>query len=397
MESLQELYKIGQGPSSSHTMGPRRAATRFGAEHPDATSFRVTLYGSLAATGRGHLTDLALQAGFAPRSVEIAWQPNETLPLHPNGMDLVAVDAAGNSLAKWRAYSVGGGTIRDDATFHQAPNPVYRLSTMREILAAISEGGSSFWEFVEEAEGPAIWDYLSTIWRAMQATIARGLAQEGVLPGSLKLQRKSSSHFIKSQHEAGLMKKTNEIFAYALACSEENAAGGMVVTAPTCGSCGILPAVLYCLQQEFHLPETRMLHALATAGVVGNLAKTNGSISGAEVGCQGEVGVACSMAAGAATYLLGGSPRQVEYAAEMALEHHLGLTCDPIAGLVQIPCIERNAMGAVRGLDCAAFALLSDGVHKISYDQVVQVMLATGRDLKCKYRETSLGGLAQGG
>lgn len=394
MDSIREIYRIGIGPSSSHSMGPRRAAERFAGENAGASSFRVTLYGSLAATGRGHFTDKAIGDALSPRHAEIIWREDVILPRHPNGMVFESLDEKGSVLKTWRVYSVGGGALRDEETFDCPHVTVYPHASMTAILDHVVKSGITFWEYVEIYESKQIWEYLGSVWNGMKNAIERGLAGEGVLPGKLSLQRKASSYYVKAHTATGYIRQINLLFAYALACSEENASGGTVVTAPTCGSCGVLPSVLYLLHREYEFPEPRILHALATAGVIGNLAKTNASISGAEVGCQGEVGVACAMAAGASSYLLGESPHQIEYAAEMALEHHLGLTCDPIEGFVQIPCIERNAMAAARAMNCTIFSMFSDGRHKISYDDVLKTMLQTGRDLKDGYRETSRGGLA---
>lgn len=393
MESLTELFRIGYGPSASHTMGPRKAAEIFLAEQPNASRFRVTLYGSLAATGKGHLTDQAITEALKPHPVELIWHPETELPLHPNGMEFEALDADGVGMGSWRVYSTGGGALKVEGVSELRHN-LYKLNSMEEIVAHVSEKAEPLWRYVVEQEGEAIWEYLKKVWHVMRDSVKRGCNGVGILPGELKLPRKSFSFFLKARQDRGLFQRANLLFAYSLAVSEENAAGGEIVTAPTCGSCGVLPAVLYYLQETNRLPEKTILHALATAGLIGNLVKTNGSISGAEVGCQGEIGTACAMAAGAAVQLLGGSPAQVEYAAEMGFEHHLGLTCDPVAGLVQIPCIERNAFAATRALDSAEYALLSDGRHRISFDEVVKTMSQTGRDLKLSYRETSTGGLA---
>jgi L-serine dehydratase len=265
---------------------------------------------------------------------------------------------------------------------------------MQEILSHCERTGQSLWEYVEACEGSQLWDYLSQVWETMQASIERGLKAEGVLPGGLGLPRKAWSFYRKAALSGPYFQRHGHLSAYTLAVSEENASGGEIVTAPTCGSCGILPGVLRYLYETLNCPRDSVLRALATAGLVGNLAKHNASISGAEVGCQGEVGVACAMAAAAATQLMGGTARQIEYAAEMGLEHHLGLTCDPVAGLVQIPCIERNALAAAKALNCADYALFTDGGHHIAYDEVVSVMRETGHALPSLYRETSLGGLA---
>lgn len=395
MKSLRELYRIGLGPSSSHTMGPRFAAQAFKAANPTAARLRVTLYGTLAATGRGHLTDRAVSVPFAPTPVDIVWLPDRLLPRHPNGMQFEALDAGGGVLAARVVYSVGGGALLDENGQPDGGDDVYPYAGMREILDETEGEGRRLWELVDRHEGPPIWPYLSGVWTCMRRAIASGLNAEGRLPGTLNVPRKASAYHARAQSLAGYFGQTALQFAYALAVSEENAAGGEVVTAPTCGACGVLPAVLFFLQQQAQLSDEKIHRALATAGLIGNLVKRNASISGAEVGCQGEVGTACAMAAGAAAQLLGGSVRQIEYAAEMGLEHHLGLTCDPIGGYVQIPCIERNAIAAVRAVDCAAYALLSDGQHIVSFDEVVRTMWETGCDMKASYRETARGGLAK--
>lgn len=397
MESIRELFRIGYGPSSSHTMGPRCAAETFARRYPEAAGYRAILFGSLAATGKGHGTDTALARAFSPKPLDIEWHPETILPRHPNALRLTALDSQGQSLAEHMAYSVGGGKIVWDDESLLPEKSVYGLSTMSAILEHLGKTGQVFWEYVEECEGDSIWDYLKSIWAAMTAAVERGIEAEGILPGGLGLQRKASSYFIRANGFRGSLKRRSLLFAYALAVAEENAAGGQVVSAPTCGSCGVLPSVLYNLSRNYDYSESKILRALATAGLVGALVKTNASISGAEVGCQGEIGVACAMAAGAAAQLFGGTPAQIEYAAEMGLEHHLGLTCDPIGGLVQIPCIERNAFAASRALDANTFALLSDGRHRIPFDVIVKTMMRTGCDLPSIYRETSQGGLAAAG
>ncbi len=394
MESIQELYRIGVGPSSSHTMGPRRAAEIFCERYPSAATYRVKLYGSLAATGRGHLTDAALKSVFVPGALEVIWRYEKELPFHPNGMRFTAVDANGKALGRWEVFSVGGGALRDEGSL-PIPQQVYDLNKMYEILDQCKLTGQALWEYVEAREGVQIWEHLRKVWDVMQAAIERGLHAEGVLPGGLGLARKSWSFYRKTMLSGQVLQRAGLVSAYALAVSEENACGGEIVTAPTCGSCGIVPAVLRYLQEVLKCSDDSILRALATAGLIGNLAKHNASISGAEVGCQGEVGVACAMAAGAAAQLLGGTSRQIEYAAEMGLEHNLGLTCDPVAGLVQIPCIERNAFAAAQALASADYALFTDGGHRISYDEVVSVMRETGQALPSLYRETSVGGLAK--
>lgn len=394
MESLKALYKIGNGPSSSHTMGPKKAAALFAVRCSGAETYRVTLYGSLAATGKGHLTDAAILSVLEPIApTRIVWQPDIELPRHPNGMLFEGL-AGGKVVESWQVYSVGGGALADDSALLDPPQSVYPLTTIAGIEAWCYREGKTFWEYVDDCEGPEIWDYLDTVWTSMCDTIVRGLNNDGVLAGGLKVARKASTYWVKSKSYTDSLKSRAQIYAYALATSEENAAGGIVVTAPTCGSSGVVPAVLYHLANSRNFLRIRILRALATAGLFGNVAKTNASISGAEVGCQGEVGVACAMAAAAACQLFGGTPAQIEYAAEMGLEHHLGLTCDPVCGLVQVPCIERNAIAAARALDTNAYATLSDGKHLVSFDKVVQVMNETGHNIPSLYRETSKGGLA---
>ena len=395
MKSLRELYRIGLGPSSSHTMGPRFAAQAFKASLTFAARIRITLYGSLAATGSGHLTDIAVTEPFLLTPVDIIWAPDRLLPRHTNGMQFEALDEAGSVIASRIMYSVGGGALLNEAGEPDGGGDVYPFTCMQEMLEQTEREGSLLSELAGQYEGPTLWPFLDGIWDAMRHAIERGLNAEGKLPGALHVQRKASDFHARAQNMAGYFGQTALLFAYALAVSEENASGGEIVTAPTCGSCGVLPAVLYFLQKQSNLSNEKIVRALATAGLIGNLVKRNASISGAEVGCQGEVGAACAMAAGAACKLLGGSGRQIEYAAEMGLEHHLGLTCDPIGGYVQIPCIERNAIAAVRAVDCAAYALLSDGQHIVSFDDVVRTMWETGCDMKSSYRETAQGGLAK--
>ncbi|MDR1054394.1 MAG: L-serine ammonia-lyase [Prevotellaceae bacterium] len=392
MESIKTIYKIGYGPSSSHTMGPKKAAEQFSAKNPRAISFRVTLYGSLAATGIGHLTDVAIINALSPKSTEIIWEPEVFLPFHPNGMKFEAMEF-GELKDEWIIYSIGGGDLSDETT-KVTHEWVYEMTTMDEILTWCQKSGKNFWEYVQDCEGKEIWDYLDEVWKTMTAAIERGIDEEGLLPGGLGLQRKASSYSIRAKSYSDSSHSRALIYSYALATSEENAAGGKIVTAPTCGSSGVLPAVMYHLRKNHGFSDSRILKALATAGLIGAIVKKNASVSGAEVGCQGEVGVACAMAAGAANQLSGGTPAQIEYAAEMGLEHHLGLTCDPVCGLVQIPCIERNAFAAARALDACSFAMLSDGIHLVNFDKVVKTMKQTGHDLPSLYKETSSGGLA---
>jgi len=393
MESIREIYKIGHGPSSSHTMGPAKAAKRFLDKHSQGESFRVILYGSLAATGRGHLTDVAIREAFGDKTVELLWEPETFLPRHPNALKFEALDQNQQVTDSWVVYSVGGGAIIDDHTELETKN-IYPITKLDDILNWCHENGKQLWEFVEDHEGPEIWDFLAEVWKVMDDAIARGLKKEGTLPGGLMLPRKSSSFNLKAQNFSGPFKKRSKLFAYALAVSEENASGGLIVAAPTCGACGVIPAVMKHYQKVYDADLNQIYKALATAGLIGNLVKNNASISGAEVGCQGEIGTACAMASAAANQLMGGTINQIEYAAEMGIEHHLGLTCDPVAGLVQIPCIERNAFAAERALAHNTYALMSDGRHRISFDEVVETMYKTGKDLSNYYKETSKAGLA---
>lgn len=397
MKSIKELFRIGTGPSSSHTMGPRKAAEKFLARHPEASRFEVTLYGSLAATGKGHLTDVAIESVLRPHApVQIVWQPKIFMPFHPNGMKFVSFDASGSKTDEWTVYSIGGGALAEENGKGAAERPeVYEMSHMTEILKWSESTGRSYWEYVEQCEDKDVWDYLAEVWETMRNAVQRGLENEGALPGPLNLRRKAFGYFIRATGYKHSLQSRALVFAYALAVSEENASGGVIATAPTCGSCGVLPAVLYHLQTTREFSDTRVLRALATAGLIGNIVKHNASISGAEVGCQGEVGVACAMASAAANQLFGGSPAQIEYAAEMGLEHHLGMTCDPVCGLVQIPCIERNAYAAARALDANLYSTFSDGMHRVSFDKVVDVMKQTGHDLPSLYKETAEGGLAK--
>jgi L-serine dehydratase len=309
-------------------------------------------------------------------------------------MKFRAFSEDGKELCSRIWYSVGGGDIVLEGESRRPQNQVYRMHTIEDILNWCEETGRSFWEYVDMCEGPAIWDYLREVWTVMKAAVERGVEAEGVLPGGLGVRRKAVSYYVHAAGYNASLKSRGLVYAYALGVSEENASGGKIVTAPTCGSCGVLPAVLYHLHTSKNFTEQRILRALATAGLFGNVVKTNASISGAEVGCQGEVGVACAMAAAAASQLFGGTPAQIEYSAEMGLEHHLGLTCDPVCGLVQIPCIERNAYAAARALDANLYAAFSDGRHSVKFDRIVEVMKQTGHDLPSIYKETSQGGLA---
>lgn len=390
-------------------MAPRRAALLFVARVPHAARFVVSLFGSLAATGRGHLTDMAIEQVFtehaAGRRLDIVWKTGTFLPLHANALRFVALDDSDGVIDSWEVYSTGGGALAENRDGRLAPiaepfeqdgfgGEVYPVRTMEAILSSLVEHGGSLWDFVCDNERGAIADFLSETWKTMKVSMRAGLEAEGRLPGALRLSRKAASYAVKAKMMGTAFVTTTKLFAYALAMAEENASGNRVVTAPTCGSCGVVPAVLLAMQEKFSFRDNEIVAALGVAGLIGILAKTNGSISGAEVGCQGEIGVACAMASAAAAKLLGGTNAQIEYAAEIGLEHYLGLTCDPILGLVQVPCIERNALAATKAIASAQYALLSDGRHLVQFDEIVETMLRTGRDLSPNYRETSTGGLA---
>ncbi len=396
MKSIREIYKTGKGPSSSHTMGPERAAKVFLAEHGEAERFSVTLYGSLSRTGRGHGTDRVLAQTFAPKPVEIVFNEDESLTIpHPNTMDLAAYrgDTCTGSM---RVLSIGGGDIRIEGRPEADPPEIYGEHSFAEIAAYCKSRRMRISDYVEEKEGPKIWDFLFEVWNTMCDSIQDGLTCSGVLPGGLNVERKAQMLYNQRHIDERPETRENRIVcAYAFAVSEQNADGGTVVTAPTCGACSTMPAVLRYMQEEKGISDRRVLRALAVAGIIGNLVKTNASISGAECGCQAEIGTACSMASAALAELFEMGIDQIEYAAEVALEHHLGLTCDPIGGLVQIPCIERNAVAAMRAINSVRIANFLTSTRKISFDMVVQTMYQTGRDLNRIYRETAEGGLAK--
>lgn len=395
MDSLKELFKIGCGPSSSHTMGPERAAKRFKTETENAYSYRVELYGSLAATGKGHLTDWIIEETLKPKKTEIIWMHEFIHEYHTNGMKFEALDENGNIIKDWLVFSVGGGTIKELSDKRNGSGRTYTLSKMNDIIKWCKENNKELWEYVEHCEGKEIWNHLKDILDTMNDAISRGIKKDGVLPGKLRYPRKAKEIYDKIDKKKNYLVITKKIFAYALAVSEENSSAGTIVTAPTCGAAGVIPGLLRALIEEYELDETTSLRALAVAGLIGNLIKENATISGAEAGCQAEIGSACSMAAGMAVYILGGTIDQIEYAAEMGMEHHLGMTCDPVGGYVQIPCIERNAIVAVRALNTADYALSTNGEHTISFDQVVITMKETGSDMCSSYKETSTGGLAK--
>ena len=393
MKSITSVYKIGNGPSSSHTVGPFHAAQVFGRRYPDADEYEVTLYGSLAHTGEGHGTGKAIREGLP--GAKIIYDPEKTDLPHPNTM-LFEAFRQGKKIASLRIFSIGGGSIRIENESSEEDKEVYPQKNFSEILSLCNQEKISLVQLIYILEGATLRDYLKTVWRAMSDAVERGLEAEGILPGGLNLTRKAKYLYGKRcYNESSDVQMNRIIAAYAYAVSEENAAENVVVTAPTCGSCGVLPAVLYYMQHDRGFPEEEILDALAVAGIIGNVIRTNASISGAECGCQAEIGSACSMAAAAIASLYGLSIEQIEYAAEIAMEHSLGLTCDPVNGLVQIPCIERNAVAAMRALSSVNLSRFLYATRRISFDDVVATMYQTGLDMDEKYRETSHGGLAQ--
>ena len=392
MDTIRELYKIGTGPSSSHTMGPKKAAVIFLERNKSADKFKAELYGSLAATGKGHLTDYIIKHTLGSHRTEIEFKPEVDFEYHPNGMKLIAYKDD-KIIDEWLVFSVGGGEIKNhNEERNSSSNNVYKHENMRQILEYCDNNNISFYDYVVECEGKEIIEYGDKILTVMFNTVERGLYKDDKLPGDLNINRRAKGFYEKYLEDDSL---STLAFAASMAASEENASGGEMVTAPTCGASGVVPGVLYTYYKRRNYTRQFLIEALLVGGLIGNIVKSTGSISGAEVGCQGEVGVACAMASASVCYMLGGTNKQIEYAAEIALEHHLGLTCDPVKGYVQIPCIERNAMSCKRALDCAQFALLTDGNHYIKLDDAIQTMVETGKDLHYKYRETSEGGLAK--
>ena len=394
MQSIKNIYKIGYGPSSSHTMGPSYAALDFMERYPNADRVRVTLYGSLAKTGEGHGTDRAVLDTLGDIPAEVVWDMDSPTPVHPNTIDFTAYSGE-QELGSRRYYSIGGGEIRTDGQAVSADADVYAESSFSAIADLCKAQNKRLSDYVFEHE-PGIEEYLLQVWHTMQNAISEGLSKTGTLPGGIDVERKAQ--FLYNQKHIDESPQTREnrlVCAYAFAVSEQNADCGIIVTAPTCGSCGIVPAVLKYMQDKNHFSDRDILRALAVAGLVGNIVATNASISGAECGCQAEVGTACSMAAAALCELFEMGIDQIEYAAEVAMEHHLGLTCDPVCGLVQIPCIERNAVAAMRAINALSLANFLYGSRKVSFDCVVETMYQTGKDLSHLYRETSEGGLAK--
>jgi L-serine dehydratase len=395
MESIRELYKIGRGPSSSHTIGPEKACLIFKDKNKQATEFKVILYGSLAKTGKGHATDVVIKKTLAPYKCDVEFNYSDVPIAHPNTMDMFAYEN-GTQIDQTRVLSVGGGSVVFEGQEYVQPPLIYKHNKFSLISDYCKDKEIKLYQYVIENEGENIVEYVHSMWQAMKKSIKNGLNDSGVLPGGLDVEKKARVLF-NNEHidETAETKENRVVCAYAFAVSEQNASGEKIVTAPTCGAAGVLPAVLYYQQQKNNFSDQKIVKALLTAGLIGNLIKTNASISGAECGCQAEVGTACAMASAALAELFNLSIDKIEYAAEIAIEHHLGLTCDPICGLVQIPCIERNAVAAMRAINAVNLASFLWNTRKISFDRVVQAMKETGHDLLSSYRETSEAGLAK--
>ncbi len=396
MKSLRQLYKFGRGPSSSHTMGPERAVLKIKKDFENANFFKVTLFGSLALTGEGHGTDRIIRETFSPLKCDIIFDKKSPCDVHPNTMDIEAYSGS-LLLGKKRVYSIGGGSVVfENEETDECDKDVYSLNSFAEISDYCAGHNLRIWEYVKECEGEEIFDYLHKAWSIMKESINCGLTTTGILPGGLNTQRRAQILYNQRHIDESAQTKENRLVcSYAFAVSEHNASGGTIVTAPTCGACGVVPSVLKYYQEKNGFSDEQIVRALATGGIIGNLIKTNASISGAECGCQAEIGSACCMAAAALAELFEMGLGQIEYAAEVAMEHHLGLTCDPIGGLVQIPCIERNAVAAMRAINALSLANFLTDSRKISFDMVIKVMYETGKNLLSDYRETSSGGLAK--
>lgn len=398
MESLKEVFKIGRGPSSSHTMGPERAAQKFKNMYPNAHKYRVELYGSLAATGKGHMTDYIVKKTLSPKHTDILWNALYIHPYHTNYIKFVAIDENDNDFAVSEFFSIGGGNLIEmvdgkiQETLLKEP---YELNKLKDIMNWCSDNKKELWEYVDYCEDKDIWEYLESIYDAMYRCVKRGIQKDGLLPAKLKFQRKAKQMYEQSINAPLSLRLTKRMFSYALAASEENASGEEVVTAPTCGACGVIPGVLIAMVEEFNIDKKTAIKGLAVAGIIGSLIKKNATVSGAEGGCQAEIGSACSMASAMATFFLGGDLDQIEYAAESGMEHALGMTCDPVGGYVIVPCIERNAVFSVKALNTANYVLSVGSDHIISFDDVIITMAETGKDLCPAYRETSKGGLAK--
>lgn len=393
MLSIKEIYKIGRGPSSSHTIGPEMACNRINEMYTSDIFCKVILYGSLAKTGKGHGTDVVIRETLTAENIEIVFD-SQTEVNHPNTMRFL-IYKNDKLIGEHKAVSIGGGDILFDKESLSVKSANYEHQTFSEISAYCKQNDLALWEYAEKNE-ENLWEYLHIVWTKMVQSIKNGLADEGILPGGLEVHKKAKQ-LLDTEHidETPESKENRLICAYAFAVSEQNASAKTIVTAPTCGSAGVLPSVLYYEQQKHGYSEEKILRALATAGIIGNIIKTNASISGAECGCQAEVGSACAMAAAALGELFELNIDKIEYASEIALEHHLGLTCDPVCGLVQIPCIERNAVAAMRAINAVSLSSLLWNTRKISFDSIVHTMAETGKDLLRSYRETAEGGLAK--
>lgn len=391
MKSILEIFKIGYGPSSSHTMGPAKASELFKGRNPEATSFTCTLYGSLALTGKGHLTDYIIRKSFLGKTINIIYDDKTQYDFHPNAMKFQAYKQD-VLMDEWVVYSIGGGTLYDEKVgLLDEGEDLYPHQTMNEILNYCEEQRITLVDYVKRFDDKSITTRLNIVLEQMKNTIQKGIYMDGELPGGIGVKRKARQFYDQYLHSPS---RENLVYAYSLASSEENASGNIVVTAPTCGSCAVVPAVILSYQTQNNIADEKLIKSLMVAGLIGNIVKTNASISGAEVGCQGEIGVACSMASAALVYLKNGNNYDIEYAAEIALEHHLGMTCDPVDGLVQIPCIERNAVASMQAYNVADYVKIAGNNHYITFDSVIKVMNETGKDLHSKYRETSTGGLA---
>ena len=395
MQSISEIYKIGRGPSSSHTMAPESAVNTVRARFPEANGFRVTLFGSLALTGKGHCTDTVIRKCCEPFDCEVVFDCASPCDVHPNTMD-IEVFRDGQLINKQRVYSVGGGSFQFEGEPLKEKDCVYPHTSFTEISRYCKKHNLRLWQYVGKYEGHEIFTYLDTVWQRMKRTVHEGLTTSGVLPGILGTKRRAQQLYNQKHIDESAQTRENRLVcSYAFATGEQNAAGGIIVTAPTCGACGVVPSVLLYMQETRSFSDEQIIKALAVGGIIGNLIKRNASISGAECGCQAEIGSACSMAAAALAELFEMGLGQIEYAAEVAMEHHLGLTCDPIAGLVQIPCIERNAVAAMRAINALSLANFLASTRKISFDVIVKTMYNTGKDLLSNYKETASGGLAK--
>ncbi len=395
MPSIRELYKIGRGPSSSHTMGPEKASFLFKERYPEADSFKAILYGSLARTGKGHMTDYSIVETMKPKKCEVEFDYTSSDLPHPNTFDIIGYKGE-NEIARLRFMSVGGGQIKIEGEALTENENLYPHHSFDEIKKYCEENDIRLWQYVERVEGKQIYDFVLSVWEQMQKSIKSGISKTGVIPGRLGVQKKAN-HLYNMHHidETGETRENRMVASFAFAVSEENACGETIVTAPTCGASGVVPAVMYYYKRKRDFSDEQIVHALETAALIGNLVKTNASISGAECGCQAEIGTACAMASAGLGELLGMNLSQIEYAAEIAIEHHLGLTCDPIYGLVQIPCIERNAVAAMRAINAVNLANFLTDTRKISFDLVVDTMYETGKDLSKLYKETAEGGLSK--